>query len=230
MTLADPFLDERFLHARVEVEQPQGVRDRRLRAANPARDLVVGEAELGDQGPVRGRGLDRAEVGPLEVLDQGHLELVAVGELSDHGRDPVEPGESSGTEATLAGDELVAVERLRHEDRLQHAVLADAGRKGLELIGAEALPRLTGVRLDPGDRDLGDPRRLLSLRDQGGEAATQTRLALRMDGHARTPTGCAGMSTDVPAGSSVHDASVVSTAAAVRPVPSRRERRARISA
>ena len=40
--------------------------------------------------------------------------------------------EAGRAHASLAGDELVAVERLRDEDRLQHAVLADARRELLE--------------------------------------------------------------------------------------------------
>src|SRR6185369_4971496 len=49
MALADPLLDEGVLDARIEVEQAEGVRDRGLRSADPARDLLVGEPELGDQ-------------------------------------------------------------------------------------------------------------------------------------------------------------------------------------
>ena len=36
--------------------------------------------------------LDRIEILALEVLDEGELELVAVGQLPDDRRDPVQPG------------------------------------------------------------------------------------------------------------------------------------------
>ncbi len=68
--------------------------------------------------------LDRVEILALEVLDQRELELVAVGELADDGRDALEPGRWRGPQPALAGDELVAVDRLGHEDRLEDAVLA----------------------------------------------------------------------------------------------------------
>ena len=57
--------------------------------------------------------LDRVEVGALEVLDERELELVPVGELADDGRDPLQPGHLRGAHASLAGDELVALEGLR---------------------------------------------------------------------------------------------------------------------
>ena len=99
--------------------------------------------------------LDRAEIRALEVLDEGDLELVAIGELADHRGNALEPGQLAGPEAPLTGDELVAVERLGDEDGLEHAVLADARCERLELVRVEPLARLAGIRLDPRDRDLG---------------------------------------------------------------------------
>ena len=69
------------------------------------------------------RLLDRVEVRALDVLDEGQLELIAIGELADDRRDPLEAGQLGGPDATFAGDELIAVEDLGHEDRLEHAVV-----------------------------------------------------------------------------------------------------------
>ena len=122
------------LDVRVEVEQPQGVRDRGAGLADTVADLLLRQAELVDELAVGERLLDRVEVGALDVLDERHLELIAVRELPDERRDPLEPGEARCAHAALAGDQLVAVKRLRHEDRLQHAVLADAGRELLRAL------------------------------------------------------------------------------------------------
>ena len=152
----------------------------RARPTRSARSLL-GEAELVDELPVGARRLDRVEVLALEVLDERELELLAVGELADDRRDPLEAGQPGGPDASLAGDELVAVERLGHEDRLEDAVLADArgerrerrrrrsrcrGWRGFALI------RSSGISIDAGGL-----RR--ALRDEGGEAATEALRPLR---------------------------------------------------
>ena len=83
-------------------------------AADPPGDLLLGQPELVDRaGGRRAASSMRAEVGALEVLDEGELELVPVGELADDGGDALEAGEPGRPEAALAGDELVAVERSR---------------------------------------------------------------------------------------------------------------------
>ena len=94
--------------------------------ARPTRvgDVVLGEPELVDQLAVGVGRLDRVEVRALEVLDERELELVAIGELADDGRDALEAGGLGGAQPALAGDELVAVDGLGDEDRLEHAVLA----------------------------------------------------------------------------------------------------------
>ena len=68
----------------------------------------------------------RVEVLALEVLDERELELIAIGELADDGRDAIEAGGLCRAQPPLAGDELVAVDRLGDEDRLEDAVLRDA--------------------------------------------------------------------------------------------------------
>ena len=126
--------------------------------------------------------LDRVEVRALEVLDEGQLELLPIGELADDRRDALEAGEPGRPEPALAGDELVAVEGLGDEDRLEDAVLADARREGLELGrrriavvagGGWARIRASGISVDA--------VRLGALRDQRRETAAQAALPLGMD-------------------------------------------------
>ena len=62
------------LDRRRELEQPQGVGDRRAALAHPPGQVVVGELEVLDELLVGGRLLERVEVLAVEVLDQGLLE------------------------------------------------------------------------------------------------------------------------------------------------------------
>ena len=109
-----------------ELEQAQRVGDGRAGAPDAGRDVVLAEPELVDQLAVGVGRLDRVEVLALQVLDERELELVAIDELADDGRDAIEAGRLGRPEAALAGDELVAVDRLGDEDRLEDAVLGDA--------------------------------------------------------------------------------------------------------
>ena len=115
---------DRGLDARCEVEQAECVRDRRAGTPDTGREAILGEPEFVDELAIGIGGLDRVEILSLEVLDQGELELIAIGELANESRDAVETGRLGRPEAPLTGDELVAVDRLRHEDRLKDAVLA----------------------------------------------------------------------------------------------------------
>ena len=96
------------------------------------------------------------EVGALQVLDEGELQLVAIGELPDDGRDTLEAGRDRGSQPTLPGDELVPVEDLGHEDRLDDAVFGHARGERGELVRIPGASRLVRVRADPPGRDLED--------------------------------------------------------------------------
>ena len=157
------------------------------------RDVLGPQAELVDEPAEPVRGLDRVEVLALQVLDERDLELVDGIELADDRRDALEAGHARGAPAALAGDELVALDGLRDEDRLQDAMLADARGQALELGLVEAHPRLVRVGPDAIERQLdraglpGGP-----LGDECGEAAAEALGALRTDGHATTACGAAG--------------------------------------
>jgi hypothetical protein len=93
------------------------------------------------------RLFERREVFALDVLDQRDLELLAVVDVELDRRDLVETSHRGRAVAALAGDDLVAVRRDRpDQDRLEHALLANARRQLLDV--AELRARLLGVRLD----------------------------------------------------------------------------------
>ena len=113
MALGQPAVGDRRLDAGRQVEQAKRVGHRRSGTTDPCRDLVLAEPELVDQLPIGVGRLERIEILALEVLDERELELIAIGELPDDRRDPLEAGCLGGAEAALAGDQLVAVDRLR---------------------------------------------------------------------------------------------------------------------
>ena len=151
---------------------------------DPCGDLLGAEAEFVDQPPEASGGLDRVEVLPLQVLDERDLELGLIVQLADDGRDALEAGGRGRAQASLAGDEPVAVDRLGDEDRLQDAVLADALGEGGQLRLVEASPGLVRVRADAVDRDVGGSGLAgAPLRDQRREATAETVDAFGANGH-----------------------------------------------
>ena len=149
VALGQATVDDRGLDRWREVEQPERVRDGRSGPTDALGDVVLGEPELVDELAVREGRLDRVEVLALQVLDEGELELLAVRELADDGGDPLEAGGDGGSKPSLAGDELVAVEDLGHEDRLDDPVLGDARRERGELVRHRTCAGLVRVRADP---------------------------------------------------------------------------------
>ena len=72
---------------------------------------VLGQAELVDQALERRRLFERAEVGALEVLDEGALERGLAVDVLDDDRDLAEAGALRGAPPALAGDQVVAAAR-----------------------------------------------------------------------------------------------------------------------
>src|SRR6185436_5140022 len=95
------------LDAGSEIEQAERVGDRRPGTTDARGEVVLAESELVDQLAVGVRRLERIEILALQVLHQRDLELLAIGELTDHSGDPVETGSLSGPEPALTGDQLV---------------------------------------------------------------------------------------------------------------------------
>ena len=120
------------------------------------------------------RFLERIEIGALDVLDDGQLELVAVGELPDHRRDALQTGRAGRADPALAGDQDVTVEGLRHDHRLQDPVLAHAGGQRRQLLLVHVATWLIRIRGDPSQRHIVDADVHRSGRDQGREPSAQS--------------------------------------------------------
>ena len=97
VALADEALRDGVLDRLARVEQAHRVGDARTGAADLLGDLLLGQPELAHEAPEGARFLERVEVGPLDVLDEGQLQLLAVGcGAPDDGRDAREAGEARG--------------------------------------------------------------------------------------------------------------------------------------
>ncbi len=176
-----PAVGQEVLDGRRQGQQAQGVGDRHPALADPAGDLVVGEPEVVDQLLVAGCLVEGVEVLAVEVLDERLLHHGEVVGLADDGRDGVEARSMTGPPAALAGDELEppALQRA-HQDRLEHADLTDRRRQLAERVLVEGRPRLVGVGLDAGHRELlVDHHRGLGPvgRDQGPQPSTEPAAA-----------------------------------------------------
>jgi hypothetical protein len=187
MPFGDRAVGNRRLDAFIEVEEAQGVGDGGAGAPDPDSDVLLRHRELNGQGTERVGLLHGAEILALKILDQRDLELLAISKLPHDRGDPLKTGELARPEPTLSGDELVAVERLGHEDRLQDAVLADARRKVFQIGIVDALARLSRIRAHPIDRDLRAAVFMGALWDERGQATAQRVLTLRPRVHEITP-------------------------------------------
>ena len=108
------------------IREAQPVLDVALVLAQLLGQLAQAVAVLGGHALVHERFVERREVLPLEVLDDGDLERRLVVDLLDDGRDLGAARRARGAPAPLTGDELVACRRVRgpDQDRLEDAVLA----------------------------------------------------------------------------------------------------------
>ena len=138
-----------------QVEQPDQVGDGGAAAADAPRQLLLGEAEVLDQGGAGARLLDRVEVLADHVLDQRHLQPLGQLGVADDRRHLLQAGLLRGAPAALAGDQLVAaVGQGADEQRLDDAAALDRGGEAGQRLGVEAGARLVRVRLDQLDRQL----------------------------------------------------------------------------
>lgn len=181
-----------------EGEQAYGVGDGDATLADPLGDLFLGQGEFLKE-TLEGVGLFQwGEVFSLNVFDESDGEEIVVGEVRDHDGDGGEFGELGGAPASLAGDQGVgAVGLALDEERLEDAVLADAGGQFLEGRGVHARTGLERVGFDlvDGEREWrGDGGRWgrLAGRDEGIQAAAKGRTG----GHAFPPGMASGGGAD----------------------------------
>src|SRR5262245_29913371 len=139
-----------------ELEQAQAVRDRRLRAADPLRDLAEGELELVGQDRVCTSLLDRGQLLTGHVLDEPEQKRVAVCRIADQRRQRRQLRLARGAPAAFAGDQLVATGRTRPEhDRLDDSLCADRLGQARRRLVVETLARLARARMNLLDWDVG---------------------------------------------------------------------------
>ena len=160
------------LHDVVELQEPERVRDRRARPPHPGGEVLLRKPELINQLSIRPRRLNRVEIFALQVLDQGQLELLAIRQLSNDGRDVDEAGGSCCPDASLARDELVAVHGLRDEhgwitpcSRMLAVSVASAA-SSIRRRGCRGLARIRSIEISI------DP---VALGSRGGISAARPR-------------------------------------------------------
>ncbi len=142
----------------------------------------MGAGEVPQQLVVGGRLLQRVELRPVQVLQQGvQQQLVVLGGPDDR-RDLLQPGLPGGPPAPLAHDELEAPRGgLAHHHRLEQAHLLDRGDQLGQLVLVEHLARLTRVGGDRVQREFGEVGTLHpgQLRLGGGLLPQALRSGLR---------------------------------------------------
>jgi hypothetical protein len=122
--------------------------------AHALRNLFVREAELFDQPAQPMRFFDGIQVSALQVLDEAEDELlVVVGIASHDGGHSGEAGQARGSPPALAGDQLVAVGKLSHQQWLEDAVQSDRFRKLTQWFRVESRAHLLARWADLVDRD-----------------------------------------------------------------------------
>ena len=195
-----------------QLQQPQGIRNMRPALADLPGQILLAAGELVDQPAVALRLFQRREVVALDVLDDGELQHLAVGDLALQHRHLMELGDLGRAPAPLAGDDLMHAGpgwMNPDQERLQDAVAADRLCQGFELIGIEMPARLqrAGLELADGQMPLGTARprrgRGAGIPQQRGEAAAEA--ALGLDAHAlslRWPGASPGASPAASPGAS----------------------------
>ena len=139
-----------------ELEQAEEVGDRGAVLAGALGHLLLGEAEIAGEALVGAGLLDRVEVLALEVLDDGDLHRLLVGDLADDGGDGGFAGALGGEPAALAGDELEASGVLADGDGLDDAGDLDGVGEFVEGDFVEVGAGLVGIAVDELDGNVAD--------------------------------------------------------------------------
>ena len=145
VALGEPVLAQPVQQPGRELQQPQLIGHRRLGFADAPGGLILGQV-IGVDQPVQRHGLlQKIQVPALEVLHQGQQRGAHAVHVDDNAGNLAEPGHPGCPQTALAGDQLKAPVHLPDGQRLEDAVLPDAGRQFLQAVGGKALPRLVGI-------------------------------------------------------------------------------------
>ena len=147
-------------HGGRQAQQTELVCDGRLAFSEPVRRLLLGQVILLHQPRDAGRLLDEVQIPSLEIFDQRQQPRLLRIDADHKARRLAQPREPCRAQAALARDQLHAVRRSAHGQRLEDAVLRDAGGKLLKPRRVKDPPRLRRVRMDLAQRQEHDPPRL----------------------------------------------------------------------
>ena len=176
-----------------ELQEAEGVGDAHPALAHPLGHRRLRKLRFADQPLVGLRLFQRGEVLALDVLHQGEGESVALGGVADDDGHFRQAGQLGRPPASLAGDEHVAgVGRAADQDRLEDAVLTDAGRELLQAGGLEMGARLLRVGPDRLDRQRGRRGGRGDRRGRRGDQRVQAAAEGGAGTHRRAP-GRAGL-------------------------------------
>ena len=138
-----------------ELQQPQSVGDVGAGFAYPERHFLLSQPVIFHELAHSFRGFYRVQVFAVQVLDEGYLADLLIGEFADDGGHFFETRDGRGAEPSFTRhDEISAVLLFDEQQGLQHAVCGDGRRHLFEAFVRKRFSRLIGVAVDLGDGDL----------------------------------------------------------------------------
>src|SRR5262245_47657704 len=137
-----------------QLEQPHQVGDRRAIDLQPPRQVLLRAVVLVEIALEREGLLDRVKVFSLQILNDGQFRDEPVVGLANAGGDRGPASVFGSPQPPFAGNELIAPVHAADEHRLQEVVLLQALGQRDDLGIAEIAPRLEGVLLDLGQRQM----------------------------------------------------------------------------
>ena len=143
-----------------QVEQADQVGDRDAAAADPAADLLLGEAEVVDEHRARARLLDRVEVLAGHVLGEGEVEPLRSRRLGarSRGSGSIPAIRAARSRRSPAISSKRAARERPHDDRLEHAPHPIDSASATSAVSSKLLRGWRGFGLDQVDRDLAAAR------------------------------------------------------------------------
>ena len=162
MTNTQLSVADRFPDGFGQFQEAQGVGHDSPGFADPFGDVFLGELELGGQMGISDGFLDRIEVFPLEILDQGEFHYLAVGGFPDHDRGLGESGLLGGAPTAFPGNQFKSLGAGSDDQRLDDALFPNGVRQFLQGLGQEVFTRLKRAGMDAAQREVSN--RSLSCR------------------------------------------------------------------
>ena len=136
-------------HLRGQLQQPQTVGNSRAGLAHAGCHLILGKTAAVNQRLQPLRFLNGIQILTLQVLNNGDLHGLHIGQFPDHHRHLSQSGDAAGSVSPLTGYQLIpAAGQGPHQKGLQHAVLANTLRQFLQRRFVKGLSGLLFVGHD----------------------------------------------------------------------------------